>query len=135
MITGLNHINLAVRHLSLSFGFYKNVLGFKPLCRWPQGAYFLAGDLWFCLFEDANASPGKGYTHIAFSISPENFSPMVARLKEAHVHLWKENISEGESLYFLDPDGYQLELHIGDWRTRIAYKKQHPWKDTDFFVQ
>lgn len=133
MIQGLNHINLAVRNLNHSFDFYKDVLGFKPLCRWPEGAYFLAGDLWFCLFKDPLASPGKGYTHLAFSVTAEDFSSMVRRLKEAGAHLWKENRSEGHSLYFLDPDGYQLELHVGDWRTRLAFKRQHPWEGVEFF--
>jgi catechol 2,3-dioxygenase-like lactoylglutathione lyase family enzyme len=105
MIKGLNHINLAVCDLSISFDFYRDILGFKPLCRWPKGAYFLAGDLWFCLYEDPKAKPGIGYTHIAFSISTEDFSKMVDRLKKADVQLWKENSSEGDSLYFLDPDG------------------------------
>lgn len=133
IITGLNHINFAVRDLRISFDFYKDTLGFKPLCRWPKGAYFLIGDVWFCLFEDPKALPGKGYTHIAFSISAEDFPKMVTRLNEAHVQLWKENISEGTSLYFLDPDGYQLELHVGDWRTRMAHKRQFPWEETEFF--
>lgn len=133
MIQGLNHINLAVCHLSSSFDFYKDILDFRPLCRWPQGAYFLAGDVWFCLFEDPIASPGKGYTHLAFSISANDFPIMAARLQKANVPLWKVNASEGESLYFLDPDGYQLELHVGDWRTRMTHKKQHPWEGTIFY--
>ena len=135
MIKGLNHISLAVCHLPTAFDFYKNILGFKPLCRWPKGAYFLAGDLWFCLFEDAETLPGKGYTHIAFSVSFVDFPKMENRLTEANVQIWKENISEGDSLYFLDPDGYQLELHVGDWRTRLAYKKQYPWIGAEFFEE
>lgn len=135
MIKGLNHITLAVRHLSISFDFYKDILGFQPLCRWPKGAYFLAGDLWFCLFEDSEASPGGGYTHIAFSVSIEEFPSMVDRLKKTDVLIWKKNLSEGDSLYFLDPDGYQLELHVGDWLSRLAHKKEHPWAGTEFFQE
>lgn len=133
MITGINHISLAVGNLDVSFRFYKDILGFKPLCLWPKGAYLLAGELWFCLFEDPGAHPGKGYTHIAFSVSAKDFLILTDRLRKANVILWKENISEGDSLYFLDPDNYQLELHVGDWRTRMAFKKQHPWEGVDFF--
>lgn len=133
MITGLNHISLAVKNLNISFVFYKDILGFQPLCRWPKGAYFLAGEVWFCLFEDPESSPGKGYTHIAFSFSAKDFPHMVKQLNNANVPQWKDNISEGDSLYFLDPDGYQLELHVGDWQSRLAYKKQHPWEGTEFF--
>ena len=133
MITGLNHITLAVRQLPISFDFYKGILGFKPLCRWPEGTYFLAGNLWFCLFEDPNAAPGKGYTHLAFSIAAEDFLQMTDRLKKAHVPLWKENVSAGDSFYFLDPDGYQLELHVGDWQSRLAHKRNILGKTLSFF--
>ncbi|MCC2644778.1 MAG: fosA, partial [Burkholderiales bacterium] len=46
------------------------------------------------------------------------------------------NYSEGESLYFLDPDGHKLEIHIGSWQSRIENKKQDPgtWQDIEFFV-
>lgn len=40
MITGINHITLAIKDLNKSFAFYANVLGFKPLVRWDKGAYF-----------------------------------------------------------------------------------------------
>lgn len=133
MILGLNHINLGVKDLSVFFNFYKEILGFKPLCRWPEGAYFLVGDLWFCLFQDAKTFPGQGYTHLAFSITAKDFLQIVSRLKEENVKSWKDNVSEGDSFYFLDPDGYQLEIHVGDWRTRIACKKQHPWPGVEFF--
>ncbi|MBS0271383.1 MAG: VOC family protein [Proteobacteria bacterium] len=133
MILGLNHINLAVKDLSVSFRFYKEILGFRPLCRWIEGAYFLGGDLWFCLFQDPKATPGYGYTHLAFSTTAKDFPQIIDRLKEANVKSWKDNSSEGDSFYFLDPDGYQLEIHVGDWRTRLAYKKKIPWDSVEFF--
>lgn len=53
MITGINHITLSVRDLDESFQFYSQTLGFKPLMRHSKGAYFLAGELWFCLEADS----------------------------------------------------------------------------------
>ena len=59
MITGLNHITLAVKDIEESFSFYRTVMGFIPLCKWEGSAYFLVGNpdqpgcLWFCLDRDA----------------------------------------------------------------------------------
>lgn len=131
MITGLNHITLAVRNLARAFDFYKDILGFKPLLKWDKGAYFLVGDLWFCLSEDkkTHAGPLAEYTHIAFSVPPENFASLADKIKDAGALIWKDNRSEGDSLYFLDLDGYKLEIHCGDIHTRIAhYKKTQPQK-------
>lgn len=57
MITGMNHITLAVTDIEKSFHFYQDILGLKPLCRWDKGAYFLAGDFWFCLNVDDKREP------------------------------------------------------------------------------
>jgi len=135
MITGVNHITLATRDVARSFAFYRDVMNFVPLCRWPQGAYFLVGDMWFCLsLDDKRAGPAPDYTHIAFSVSAQDFSELVSRLITSGVSPFKENISEGESFYFLDPDGHKLEIHVGDWQSRLAAKKANPWPDTEFFV-
>ncbi|MCB0366245.1 MAG: VOC family protein [Bdellovibrionaceae bacterium] len=129
MITSLNHITIAVRDLEGSFSFYQDVLGFKPILRWKGGAYFLAGDLWFCL--DLDSSTRKEalpeYTHIAFTISQSDFPKMVTRIRESGAKAWKENISEGDSFYFLDPNGHKLEIHVGDWRSRLQSALENPW--------
>jgi len=41
---------------------------------------------------------------------------------------WKENKSEGEFLYFLDPDEHKLELHVGNLELRLASLKDKPYK-------
>ena len=40
MIIGINHINISVTDIARSFSFYKDVLGFKPLCKSEDSAYF-----------------------------------------------------------------------------------------------
>ncbi len=55
MINGINHINIAVSDIEKSFLFYKDILGFKPLCKSEGSAYFLAGDLWFSLDLDRSS--------------------------------------------------------------------------------
>lgn len=136
-ITGLNHINLSVRNLKESFEFYRDFLGFKPLMKTRTIAYLLAGDLWLCLEEDKEirSAPLPEYTHIAFSVSSSDFPEFVRKLRSFNAKIWKENNSEGESLYFLDPNGHKLEIHVGDWKSRIADTKNSPWEENiEFFV-
>lgn len=135
MITGINHITLAVLDVERSFNFYRDVMGFKPLCRWPSGAYFLVGELWFCISRDSNrVRASADYTHVAFSVSQGDFQSVVKRISDAGTRTFKENISEGDSFYFLDPDGHKLEIHVGDWQSRITAKKANPWPGAEFFV-
>jgi hypothetical protein len=42
-------------------------------------------------------------------------------------------IREGDSLYLLGPDGHKLELHIGDWRSRLAAYRRRPHDGMEFF--
>jgi catechol 2,3-dioxygenase-like lactoylglutathione lyase family enzyme len=135
MLTGINHITLAVSDINRSFEFYRDIFGFEPLCKWDSGAYFLCGDFWFCLNVDANTRPSADYTHYAFSVSAENFKTICDKIIAAGVKNFQQNTSEGDSLYFLDPDGHKLEIHVGDWKTRIAAKKADCglWKNLEWF--
>jgi glutathione S-transferase fosA5 len=130
MISGINHITLAVRDVDRSFRFYVETLGAKPLARWSRGAYLLVGDLWLCLTldEQTRSSPLPEYSHIAFSTPSARFDDAAARIRASGAKIWKENESEGASLYFLDPDGHKFEIHAGDWRTRLAAMKRDPWE-------
>lgn len=137
MVQGLNHATLAVSDLETAFVFYKEVLGCQPLARWQRGAYLLAGDLWLCLSLDqtTRSEPLPEYTHLAFTIAADDFATWRSRLTATQVPQWKENTSEGDSLYILDPDGHKLELHVGDWRSRLASAKAAPFEQgMTFFV-
>ena len=136
MIHGINHINLSVANIERSFDFYYRLVGLKPLCKWPQGAYFLAGNDWFCLnvTDEKTVATGPDYTHYAFSVVQEDFNVLVKRLNNAGITQFKENCSEGDSFYFLDPDAHRLELHVGDWQTRLAAKKLKPWPNAEFYI-
>ncbi|CAL7961092.1 Glutathione transferase FosA [Gammaproteobacteria bacterium] len=136
MIISMNHITLGVRDIKRSFDFYCNVLGLKPLCSWDNGAYFLVDNFWFCLNTDPNVNPDPGYTHYAFSVTKENFQNLNQRIIASGARVFKQNTSEGDSLYFLDPDGHKLEIHIGNWQSRIAAKKQNSglWQNVKWFI-
>jgi catechol 2,3-dioxygenase-like lactoylglutathione lyase family enzyme len=135
MIKGMNHITLAVTDIDSSFVFYNEILGLKPLCRWDKGAYFLIDGFWFCLNVDDLRLPNQCYTHYAFSVNKNDFEPMSLRIIASGAFIFKENTSPGASLYFLDPDGHKLEIHVGDWKSRLIAKKQdlELWKDIIWF--
>jgi catechol 2,3-dioxygenase-like lactoylglutathione lyase family enzyme len=126
-VTGLNHLTFAVNDLTRSVAFYRDLLGCKLRAIWETGAYLEAGSLWLCLSldQDAERAPRPDYTHIAFSVAPDAFDILAARVRAAAV-IWKENRSEGASLYFLDPDGHRLELHVGDLETRLRHYRERP---------
>ena len=136
MIKGINHITLSVKDIDQSFEFYTQILGFKPVVKWPKGAYLLAGDLWFCLFLDDNTRKSKlpEYTHIAFTISEQNFKIMSERIKKSGAKIWQENQTEGDSLYFVDPNGHKLEIHTSSLKARMKWAKTNPWDGLEFFI-
>lgn len=135
MIQGINHITLSVRDIEQSFSFYTAVLGMKPLAKWPKGAYLLAGDMWLALVvdEDARKRPLSEYSHIAFTVSPEDFTQMSQQIIQNNTILWQENKTEGDSLYFLDPTGHKLEIHASDLITRLQTAQERPWPGLKFF--
>lgn len=135
-MNGLNHLTLAVRHVQRSFSFYVDVLGATPVVRWDSGAYLTIGELWLCLSQDDGFDAlDAGYTHYAFSVTPEQFVPLKRRLLAAGARPWKVNRSEGESFYFLDPDGHQLEIHVGDLTSRLQALREKPYPGLQWFNQ
>jgi len=131
MLPGLNHLTLAVSDLNTSVAFYQRLLQMDLHAVWESGAYLNCGPLWLCLSYDAMrqyvAPESSDYTHYAFTIEQQNFADFVMRLQQAGVTSWKENRSEGESFYFLDPDGHKLEVHVGDLQQRLAACRKNPY--------
>lgn len=131
MLTGLNHITIAVSDLERSLDFYINALGFKGHVKWRQGAYLSLGDLWLCLSVD-KPDEKSDYSHIAFSISQQDFRDFSHKLVQLDIAQWKENKSEGDSLYLLDPDGHKLEIHSGDLYSRLESIKHQPYEGLEW---
>ena len=136
MITGLNHLTLAVSDPERAFQFYTQVLGLKPVAKWPKGAYLLAGELWVALVQGAPTRPDPlpEYTHVAFTVSPADFDAMSERIRLSGAAIWQENWTEGDSLYFLDPDGHKLEIHASDLAARLKSAREKPWDGLEFFL-
>ena len=137
MITGLNHLTLSTCDLDTSFNFYRNTLGCKPLAKWKQGAYLLVGDFWLCLTLDLDKSDrgiSDEYTHYAFNVKPEKLEYYYQNIARLKLRLWKENTSEGDSIYILDRDNHKLELHVGNWQTRLKAVKENPYEKMIFYT-
>lgn len=126
---GINHLTLAVSELGRSLVFYVDVLGLELVARWTRGAYLAAGQDWICLSLDADMPrpPKAGYTHAAFTVDEATLPVYAHRLAAHGVSLWRHNQSEGDSLYVLDPDGHQLELHVGSLETRLKAVAAQPY--------
>ena len=146
MLGGFNQLTLAVTDLERSIAFYAGLLGCKLAASWNGGAYLTLGaqgDFWLCLSLDparAGAKQGAAqqtarqadYTHYAFSIAQQDFDAFRARLLAEGVIEWRENRSEGDSFYFLDPDGHQLEAHAGSLASRLAACRLEPYAGMRF---
>lgn len=125
-----NHITLTVSDLDRAVSFYRDLLGLRLRMTGPRGAY-LSGDggLWVCLERSDGpvGTPEGDDSHVAFGLAATDFAALRARLQSAGTPSWKANRSEGESHYFLDPDGHKLEIHVGDLDSRLdAYRRAPP---------
>lgn len=135
MTTGVNHITFAVTDLPRSVRFYVEVIGCRKVAVWNRGAYLRAGEMWLCLSLDAAAADARArdYTHVAFSFDAASLADFRARLQAAGGVEWKINKSEGDSVYFLDPDGHRLEAHSGDLESRLASLRSAPYDGLELF--
>ncbi len=127
MINGINHITWTVNDIEETFDFYVNLLGMKPVMKSAISAYFLCGTFWIAVVK-APTTMLTRYNHIAFTVEAEAYDICVEKLIKYGVVAWKENETEGNSFYFLDPSGNKMELHVGDLHSRIADGKAR-WGD------
>lgn len=135
-LNGINHLTFAVRNLEASFAFYREVLGFRPLVKWKHGAYLAVGSDWIVLTLDEETRPQAlpEYTHTAFTVAPADFAAMSRRILASGAPVWQANSSEGDSLYFLDPNGHKLEIHASDLDSRLkSAREAGRWEDATFF--
>ena len=135
MLTGLNHLTLAVTDLPRSVSFYHDLLQLRLDATWDHGAYLSLPGLWLCLSLDpARPSvPAAEYTHAAFTVGADDFAALVQRLRAVGVVEWRDNRSEGASFYFLDPDGHKLEAHVGDLTSRLQACRAKPYAGMKFY--
>ena len=135
MLSGLNHLTLAVTDLQRSRRFYHELLQLRLDATWDNGAYLSLPGLWLCLSFDPLRNPvaAADYTHYALSVEAHEFTRLVERLRDAGVEEWRDNRSEGASFYFLDPDGHKLEAHVGDLASRLQACRDKPYAGMKFY--
>jgi catechol 2,3-dioxygenase-like lactoylglutathione lyase family enzyme len=132
MLQGINHITLSVNDVEESFHFYVEILGCKPIQKNPISAYVVAGEIWLALdkSQNPNARPASDYSHVAFTVAADTYPEIKRKLIAYGVKSWAENKTEGESYYFLDPNGHKLELATSNLANRIKdAKKNWNWGD------
>ncbi|OPB33182.1 fosfomycin resistance glutathione transferase [Pseudomonas sp. FJ2-5-13] len=129
MLSGFNHLTLAVTDVPCSVSFYHDLLRLQLDATWDNGAYLSLPGLWLCLSLDPLRSTAAAvdYTHYAFTVDAADFTALVERLRAAGVQEWRDNRSEGASFYFLDPDGHKLEAHVGDLASRLQACRAKPY--------
>jgi hypothetical protein len=84
------------------------VLGLRPVLKWSEGAYLLAGEFWIALSSDQKqpCTFERGYSHVAFSVELFHFEKLSERIKASGAKLWQENqkktVPDGEYLVNLE---------------------------------
>ncbi|WP_053027103.1 FosB1/FosB3 family fosfomycin resistance bacillithiol transferase [Staphylococcus haemolyticus] len=130
MIKGINHITYSVSNIAKSIEFYRDILGADILVKSETSAYFNFGGIWLALNEEKNIPRSEikySYTHIAFTISDNDFEDWYIWLKENEVNILEgrdRDIRDKKSIYFTDLDGHKLELHTGSLEDRLNYYKE-----------
>ncbi|WP_461094188.1 FosB1/FosB3 family fosfomycin resistance bacillithiol transferase, partial [Staphylococcus aureus] len=125
-----NHITYSVSNIAKSNEFYRDILGADILVESETSAYFNLGDIWLALNEEKNIPRSEikySYTHIAFTISDNDFEDWYIWLKENEVNILEgrdRDIRDKKSIYFTDLDGHKLELHTGSLEDRLNYYKE-----------
>jgi len=119
-VEGIDHVAIAVRDLERSVAWYQEVLGLERRHAqvWRNyPAMVGAGSTMIALFpvegSSVKAPPERdtvAMRHIAFRVDRKNFDAAQKELKRRKIAFEFEDHTIAHSIYFLDPEGHQLEL-------------------------
>ena len=118
-IEGIDHVALTVRDVVRSIAWYRDTLGLERRHEvWgDHPAMMFAGNTALALFPATGRvaeAPDSRATaimrHLAFRVDRLNFERAQERLRGLGVEFSFEDHSISHSIYFRDPDGYELEL-------------------------
>jgi len=123
MLQQLDHIALAVADPQKSAVWYHEVLGLERRHQAVWGDHpimMAAGNTMIALFPAATGAAasqpeaGIGLRHFAFRADWKNFNQAKAELARRGIAFHEEDHQISRSIYFHDPDGFQIEITTYD---------------------
>jgi catechol 2,3-dioxygenase-like lactoylglutathione lyase family enzyme len=127
-LEGIDHVAVGVRDVERSAKWYIEVLGFERLYEdaWGGVPTFVGkGNTGIALFPARpNAKPAPTthrdirMLHLAFRANRENFLAAQRELKKRGIKFEFQDHEISQSVYFLDPDGHQLEITTYELESR-----------------
>lgn len=118
-IEGFDHLALTVRDMERSLEWYQDVLGLERRFEDSWGNYpavVCAGSTCLAFFPRTKVEPQTkanskaGLRHFAFRVDRKNFEQAKAELKHRGIDFHFEDHDIAHSIYFRDPDDYEVEL-------------------------
>ena len=123
-LEGLDHVALAVSDVRASATWYCEVLGLERLHETEWGdfpAMVGTGGTMIALFPvkgvEPKPPPGKdvlAMRHVAFRADAANFASARGELTERGIEFEFQDHTLSHSIYFVDPDGHELEITTYD---------------------
>jgi catechol 2,3-dioxygenase-like lactoylglutathione lyase family enzyme len=129
-LEGIDHVALAVRDVEQSARWYIDILGFERRYdgMWEGIPTFIGKEnTAIALFPIRNGhsksparSSGIRMLHLAFRANRENFLGAQQELKKRGIKFEFQDHEISHSIYFRDPDGYELEITTYNLEKRAA---------------
>jgi catechol 2,3-dioxygenase-like lactoylglutathione lyase family enzyme len=116
----IDHVALTVRDVERSIAWYRDIFGLERRHKEAWGDYpvmMFAGGTGLALFQASGAlndAPDQSRTaimrHLAFQVDRNNFEKAQEDLRVRNIEFVFQDHTISQSIYFRDPDGYELEL-------------------------
>jgi catechol 2,3-dioxygenase-like lactoylglutathione lyase family enzyme len=123
-LEGLDHIAITVRDVPRSVEWYQSVLGLERRYQEAWGDYPAVvgiGTTSIALFPVSSGEPTSlparhalGMRHVAFRATAANFAAARQALTRYGISFEFQHHQISQSIYFTDPDGYQIEITTYD---------------------
>ncbi len=115
VIEGINYIGLTVSDLEVSTKFYRDLFDFDVVDKMSGAgqAFLRMGEMLIALNEEEGfKSPENSGYAISFFVDEEDFDDALEELEDNEINIvhGPENIRNGQTVVFIDPDGNKIEL-------------------------